>query len=71
MFKNFLPVLTKTSLFQDIQANDLNTMLGCLQPKLSEFKKNSFIAIAGDSFESMGILLNGEAALIKENAVGN
>ncbi|KGP74762.1 transcriptional regulator [Desulfosporosinus sp. Tol-M] len=71
MFKKYLPVLSKTSLFQNVEANDLNTMLGCLQPKLSEFKKNSFIAIAGNPFESMGILLKGEAALIKENAAGN
>jgi len=71
LFKKYLPVLSKTSLFQNVEANDLNTMLGCLQPKLSEFKKNSFIAIAGNPFESMGILLKGEAALIKENAAGN
>jgi len=71
LFKNFLPVLVKTSLFQDITTDDLNTMLGCLQPKLSEFSKNNYIAVAGDHFESMGILLSGKAALIKENAAGN
>jgi CRP-like cAMP-binding protein len=71
LFKNFLPVLTKTSLFRDITAEDLNTMLGCLKPKLGVFKKNSYIAIAGDHFESIGILLSGQAALIKENAAGN
>ncbi|MFZ3132954.1 MAG: Crp/Fnr family transcriptional regulator [Desulfosporosinus sp.] len=71
LFEKFLPVLTKASLFQDIKPDDLNTMLGCLQPKLSEFKKNNYIAIAGNRFESMGILLYGEAALMKENAAGN
>lgn len=71
MFEKYLPVLSDTSLFQDIEANNLCAMLCCLKPKLSEFKKNSFIAIAGNHFASMGILLKGEAALIKENAAGN
>ncbi len=71
MFKKYLPVLSKTSLFQNVEENDLNTMLCCMRPKLSEHPKNSIIAAAGNPFESMGILLKGEAALIKENAAGN
>ncbi|MEN6348637.1 MAG: Crp/Fnr family transcriptional regulator [Syntrophomonas sp.] len=71
MFTKYLPVLTKTSLFQDIASDDLNTMFNCLQPKLGKFKKNSYIAVTGDHFESLGILLSGQAALIKENAAGD
>lgn len=71
MFAKFIPVLLKTSLFKDIEPDDLNTMLNCLQPKLARFKKNGYIAVAGDCFESMGIMLSGQAALIKENAAGN
>ncbi|MEN6390086.1 MAG: Crp/Fnr family transcriptional regulator [Syntrophomonas sp.] len=71
MFAKFLPVLMRTSLFRDIASDDLNTMLNCLQPKLRKFKKNSYIATAGDHFESLGILLSGQASLIKENAAGD
>ncbi len=71
MFTEFLPVLTKTSLFHDIEPDDLITMFNCLQPKLKMFKKNSYIAVSGDQFESMGIMLRGKAALIKENAAGD
>jgi CRP-like cAMP-binding protein len=46
-------------------------MLGCLEPKLSTYKKNDFITIAGEKFESVGIMLEGEAVVIKENAAGN
>jgi CRP-like cAMP-binding protein len=70
LFAKFLPILTETSLFQNINPDDLNTMFCCLQPKLSTFKKNSFIAVAGDQFESLGIILRGQAALIKENSAG-
>lgn len=71
MFARFLPVLTRTSLFRDIAPDDLNTMFNCLQPKLRKFKKNSYIAVAGDYFESLGVLLSGQASLIKENAAGD
>lgn len=71
MFAQFLPVLSKASLFRDIASDDLNTMFNCLQPKLRKFKKNSYIAVAGDHFESLGILLSGQASLIKENAAGD
>ena len=70
MFAKFLPVLTRTSLFQDISSDDLNKMFGCMKPKLNKFKKNSFIAVSGDPFESLGVMLSGHAALIKENAAG-
>lgn len=71
MFTKFLPILAKTSLFQDIASDDLITMFNCLQPRVRKFKKNSYIARAGDHFESLGILLSGQAALIKENAAGD
>lgn len=46
-------------------------MLGCLEPKLSTYKKNDFITIAGEKFESVGIMLEGEAVVVKEKADGN
>ncbi len=46
-------------------------MLSCLEPKLSVYQKNDFITIAGEKFESIGIMIDGEAVVIKENAAGN
>lgn len=64
-------ILAKVSLFEGIEAEDLAMMLGCLEPKISAYQKNNFITIAGERFESIGIILEGEAVVIKENAAGN
>ncbi len=71
IFKEHIPTLTKVSLFKGIEGPDLTLMLGCLEPKLSEYKRNDYIAIAGEKLESIGIILEGEAVVVKENAAGN
>jgi CRP-like cAMP-binding protein len=71
MLVKYTDVLMKSALFQNIQPDDLKTMLTCLNPKISKFQKNDLIAVAGDKFENMGIMLSGEAVVIKENASGN
>jgi CRP-like cAMP-binding protein len=71
MLKNYTDILQKSALFNNIKADDLLTMLDCLKPKIIKFHKNDLIAAAGEKFENMGIMLSGEAAVIKENAAGN
>ena len=71
IFKEYIPTLTKVSLFKGIEGPDLTLMLGCLEPKLFEYKKNELIAIAGEKLESIGIIVEGEAVVVKENAAGN
>ncbi len=71
IFKIDAEVLAKASLFEGIDTADLTKMLGCLGPKVSVYQKNDFITIAGERFESVGIMLEGEAVVIKENAAGN
>jgi CRP-like cAMP-binding protein len=63
-------VLAGTALFAGIDAATLSAMLGCLQPKIAVAAKNSFIAIEGEPFTGLGILLAGEAAVVKENVAG-
>lgn len=71
IFEEHIPTLNKVSLFKGIEGRDLTLMMGCLEPKLSQYKKNDFITIAGEKFESIGIMLEGEAVIVKENAAGN
>lgn len=61
----------ESPLFHRIPANELDSMIHCLQPTVLTYKKNSYITIGGEPFIGLGILLTGEAAVIKENAVGN
>ncbi|MHB8125171.1 MAG: Crp/Fnr family transcriptional regulator [Desulfitobacteriaceae bacterium] len=71
MYVKWFPVLSKMNLFQDIGVEELNGMLQCLKPRISEFKKSEYIAIAGENIEGVGIILKGSAMVIKENAAGN
>ncbi len=71
MDNNLIITLTKSPLFAGIQLHELEKMVNCLNPIIEESPKNTFLAIAGDQLESIGILLSGEAMIIKENAAGN
>jgi CRP-like cAMP-binding protein len=71
MYKKWTEVISKTPLFKDISSDELGTMLECLKPRVCEYTKNEFIAIEGEKFEGIGIILTGEAAVIKENYTGN
>jgi CRP-like cAMP-binding protein len=64
-------VLSKSPLFEGISGDQLELLLNCLKPKIETYKRNDLIAIAGNKFDSLGILLQGEATINKENALGN
>ncbi len=71
MYEKWINVLSKTLLFKDIQPEHLMSMAQCIQPRVCHYKKHEYIAIAGDDFEGVGIILSGAASVIKENAAGN
>ena len=62
--------LADSQLFKGIEKDNLLALLKCLKPQLRKYKKNDFIAIAGDRFPGLGIMLEGEASIIKENVAG-
>ena len=64
-------VLSKSVLFEGIAQPELPVLLDCLDPKIKSYRKNDFIAIAGEHCEGIGIILEGEGAVIKENAAGS
>lgn len=70
MKQDMVKILAATPLFTGIAADVLAVMLDCLQPKLFTHPKNSFITVEGEPFSGLGILLAGEAAVVKENAAG-
>lgn len=71
MFEKYVDVISKTALFEDMEKANISAMLECLKPKACSYKRNEFIVSAGDAFESIGIILKGEATVSKENAAGN
>jgi len=71
MLMAHIDVLKKALLFQGVATPDLRAMLECLEPKLVAYRKNDFIAISGERFESIGIIVSGKVAVVKENAAGD
>lgn len=69
--KHLVTLLMSSSLFTGISICGLENMMNCLQPNLSAYKKNSYITLEGDPFTGLGVLLTGEAAVIKENMAGS
>lgn len=65
-----LRILSGSLLFAGIEPETLAVMLDCLQPKISTHAKNSFITVEGQPFTGLGILLAGEAAVVKETVSG-
>ncbi len=69
--EKYLTSLKKTPLFNGINDDELLTMLNCIQPRIVSYKKNDYIALAGEKFNSIGIIAQGEASISKDNAAGN
>ena len=70
MGHDMIAVLAHSPLFGNIETDSLSSVLGCLQPKITTCPKNSYIALAGEEFTGLGIVLAGKATVIKENAAG-
>ncbi len=71
MFEKYVETISKTVLFHGITREDILAMLNCLKPRVRGFSRNGFIVTEGDTFESVGIILKGEAMVSKENVAGN
>lgn len=71
MFEKYVEILSRIGLFQNITKEGITVMLNCIKPKISQFKKGDLIALSGDKFKSIGIILAGKAIVVKENAAGN
>ncbi len=71
MYAKWLNVLNQVKLFENIEAEGLNVMLNCLSPKIVSYKKKEYITIEGDEFTGIGILVQGEVIVTKENVAGD
>ncbi|TEB08524.1 cAMP receptor protein [Pelotomaculum schinkii] len=71
MFKKWMKVLAKCALFEGISPEELNIVLSCLNPKVSDYDKNETLTVTGERLSGLGIVLAGEVVVAKENAAGN
>jgi|LSQX01.3.fsa_nt_gb CRP-like cAMP-binding protein len=57
-------------LFNNIEQDELSTILKCLNFKVRYFNKNAIINVAGESFEGVGVVVEGQVSVVKENVAG-
>ncbi len=69
--KDFLPVILSAQLFSGISAEELTSMLSCLKAEKRDFPKEGFVLHAGDTADSIGLVLAGSVLIIQEDIWGN
>lgn len=62
--KDYTTLLSRTSLFENIDTNDIPAMLTCLQAQKEFFIKNSFVRLEGDLADFIGIVLSGNIQVL-------
>lgn len=67
----YLPALLKCELFNNIEKDELKSLLICLKPLVQTYPKNAIVVRNGERLDSLGIVLEGEASVIKESISGN
>lgn len=69
--KKFLPIIRGARLFAGITDEELTGVLTCLKAKTADYPKGGYIFHAGDTAESLGLLLSGNVLIIQEDFWGN
>ena len=69
--KIFLSVIRSAQLFSGISEEELTAMLSCLNAEKKDFPKEAFVLRAGDTADSIGLVLSGTVLIIQEDIWGN
>ena len=68
--KKYFHVLKNCQLFAGIAETGLEALMDCLSARHRRFRKNSFIYMAGDSTDNIGIVLAGAVHVIRDDFWG-
>ena len=69
--QKYIPLLKKVTLFENIKDADMLSMLKCLGARIHSYKKGEILLMAGDTVSSVGIVLSGQAHVVREDIDGN
>lgn len=69
--KKYLNTLKQCPLFSDITDTDLLNMLQCLNARIDTFARNQTIFMEGTPAASVGIVLSGAVAIVRDDYYGN
>ncbi len=70
MLESRIGQLRKCPLFKGIATADLERMIRCLASRVETYHKGAVIVLAGQSFHSLGILLEGQAKIVQDHSDG-
>ncbi|MDD4842713.1 MAG: Crp/Fnr family transcriptional regulator [Anaerotignum sp.] len=68
---NYISILKKSQLFFGIEANEIQSMLGCLSAVEKKYDKNEVIFHQGETVDYMGLVLSGCVHIVKDDFWGN
>ncbi len=57
-------------LFDNIGPDELKALLDCFNLKVCSFSRNDIVNTAGEQFEGVGVVVEGQVSIVKENAAG-
>ncbi len=69
--EEFLSTIRSAPLFSGVSEAELTAMLACLKAEKKDFPKEAFVLRAGDTAESIGLVLTGTVLVIQEDIWGN
>lgn len=70
MYKKWIKQLNRNPLFHNMTDEDLLRMLYCIKPEIRNFENKDVITLEGESLQNIGIVLDGEVLVGKENDAG-
>ena len=69
--KNIVELLKNMPLFQGIGSKELDALIGCLSGRERSYGKNEAIFRAGDAPKYLGVVLEGNVRVFREDLLGN
>ena len=69
--QKYFTILKKVMLFQNIKQEDMPSLLRCLHANVQHYSKAAFLLVAGDAVTNVGIVLKGQAHVLREDINGN
>lgn len=71
MVQKWLPILVRCGVFAGLDELDILDLMTCFKPAIKSFNKEDVIIRVGDPQDSIGIVLDGEIIVQKEDYAGN
>jgi len=69
-YSKYLPTLLEVPLFKEVDELQLTSMLNCFRSTVKAYHKEGLIAIEGEPFTGIGVILSGSVIVSKNNEQG-